>query len=416
MKFILWFLYSTGVRLGSLYIYFGSFFSNKLALLYQGRKDTWQKLKAFSSDNKESIWVHCASLGEFEQGRPLIERIRKDFPDIPLVLSFFSPSGYEIRKNYEFADLIIYLPADLDVCSQRLIAMIKPSMVLFVKYEFWWNLIRILLSNHIKVFLISGVFRKNDYFFNPILKSLKDLLCRYTKIYVQDDASATVLLSNGISNFEVAGDTRIDNVIFRSKFSNLPDNITKFVENKIVIIYGSIWTSDMKVVCPLIGKYDDFVHIIAPHDVSDDNIAAIKKMLNQKSSTYSDDQWNSNILIINNIGMLSGLYSIAKYAYIGGGFQKGIHNTLEPAVFGIPVFFGPKYTKFTEATRMIEIEIAFSVQEPEACIRWIDILESDVTEYAKIRDKSNHFFTSNSGATEKIVSDLYPYLRLKLHL
>ena len=145
-------------------------------------------------------------------------------------------------------------------------------------------------------------------------------------------------------------------------------------------------------------------------------IAAIKKMLNQKSSSYSDDQWNSNILIINNIGMLSGLYSVAKYAYIGGGFQKGIHNTLEPAVFGIPVFFGPKYTKFTEAIRMIEIEIAFSVQEPEACIRWIDILESDVTEYVKIRDKSNHFFTLNCGATEKIVSDLYPYLRLKLHL
>jgi 3-deoxy-D-manno-octulosonic-acid transferase len=410
MKFILWFLYSTGVRIGSLYIYFGRYFSKKLALLYQGREDNWQKLTTFSSDHKESIWVHCASLGEFEQGRPLIESIRKDFPGIPLVLSFFSPSGYEIRKNYAFADLIIYLPADLDVHNQRLIELINPSMVIFVKYEFWWNLIRLLVTNHVNVYLISGVFREKDYFFNPLLRPFKALLCRYTKIYVQDETSATVLLSNGISNFEVAGDTRIDSVMVRSKFAALPDRITKYVENKKVIIYGSIWTSDMKVVGPLFGRYTDFIHIIAPHDVSDDNIVAIKKMLNQTSSTYTDDQWDSNILIINNIGMLSGLYSIAKYAYIGGGFDKGIHNTLEPAVFGIPVFFGPKYSKFTEATRMIEIEIAFSVSEPEACIRWIDTLESDVNKYMKIRDKSDHFFASNSGATQKIVSDLYPFL------
>jgi len=410
MKVILWFLYKIGIQAGELYIYFGRFFSEKLALLYYGRRDSWQKLLNFSAQNKKTIWIHCASLGEFEQGRPLIEVIKENYPDTLILLSFYSPSGYEIRKNYEFADLIIYLPADLVVYNQRLIQLIKPSIVIFVKYEFWWNLIRKLLKNNVKVFLVSGVFRKNDYFFKPIFQPFKSLLCQYGKIFVQDELSAAVLQSNGIVNVKIVGDTRIDSVIERSKLLHLPDRIKKYIENKKVIIYGSIWSSDMKVVVSLTRRYPDFVHIIAPHDVSQGNIESIKKMLNEDSSNYSDDSWNSNILIINNIGILSGLYSIAKYAYIGGGFQKGIHNTLEPAVFGIPVFFGPKYKKFNEAVCMIDLGIAFAVNEPADCIRWIETLETDMTKYKAIKNKSDNFFNSNSGATEKIASDLYPYL------
>lgn len=410
MKFILWFLYKIGIQIGELYIYFGRFFSEKLTLLYQGRKDIWQKLLNFSHQNKKTIWVHCASLGEFEQGRPLIETIKRNHPDTFILLSFYSPSGYEIRKNYEFADLIIYLPADLGVYNKKLIQLIKPSAFIFVKYEFWWNLIRELLENNVKVFLISGVFRENDYFFNPIFKPFKSLLCQYEKIFVQDKLSADVLKSNAVSNYKIVGDTRIDNVIHRSKKAHLPQKIYNYVENKKVIVYGSIWSSDMKVVGHLTGSYPEFVHILAPHDVSHGNIEDIKKILNKKSSDYTDDSWNSNILIINNIGMLSGLYSVAKYAYIGGGYQKGIHNTLEPAVFGIPVFFGTKFKKFNEAVLMIDLEIAFVVDEHDVCSRCIDALESDEIKYKAIKDKSNLFFDENRGATEKIAFDLYPYL------
>lgn len=401
VKFLTFWVYSLMIHIGNLYISIGSLFSKKLQLLNKGRASTWQKLKDTSHLTGKRIWMHCASLGEFEQGRPLIEKIKKEQPDIAVYLSFFSPSGYEIQKNYEKADVIFYLPSDTGTNAKKLVHLIRPDIVIFVKYEFWWNLNHRLINSGIPVVLISAVFRPNDYFWHLLSRPFKNILKNYTHIFTQDDTSARVLESQGFSNYSVSGDTRIDRVTQRSAQVIQSEEIAQYVNGKSAIVYGSVWMSDMHVVPAAIAAFPDYIHIIAPHDISNKNIHLIRSAFNQPSDLYSEQDWKSNVVIINNIGMLAGLYSFAKYAYIGGGFQKGIHNILEPAVYKIPVFFGPNHKKFNEAVTLTSLQAAFVVDNREKMPDTIKNLDQNQKKYQNIAQILDDFFEKNKGATEK---------------
>lgn len=402
---ILFACYTLGIHFGNLFIYAGRFFSPKLGLLYGGRIQTINTLTTVSS-LQNPIWIHCASLGEFEQGRPLIEWYKSHLPNQAIVLSFFSPSGYEIRKTYPLADEIIYLPSDLSKNAELLITHYRPFMLILVKYEFWWNTIKFAQESKVPVFLISGIFRQNDYFFKPVFKPFRDLLHKFEFIFTQDKTSSEVLSSHDIQNHICAGDTRIDRVIDNAKKIVLPEKVKSFTQHYSTIIYGSAWMTDIDVIKNCIEAFPDFAHIIAPHDIRPNNVKTIRDNLNAKSVLYSEDTDDAKVLIIDNIGLLSSLYSIADYAYIGGGFQKGIHNILEPAVFYIPVFFGPNHQKFNEAVTLQSKKAAFSVHNSEEMVNLIQEFENKNKIKDTVKNALIQYFEENRGATEKIVRHL----------
>lgn len=402
----LFLLYTLGIHAGNLFIFVGSFFSIKLKLLYKGRKATISALQKNKDKFTHSIWVHCASLGEFEQGRPVIEAIKSNYPERKIILSFFSPSGYEIRKNYNGVDHILYLPSDLPKNVAALVKHFKPDIFIFVKYEFWWSLIGSLIRTGCKVYLISGVFRQSDYFFKKIFQPFKNLLEQFECIFVQDEQSAQTLSKHGIFNHQIAGDTRIDRVIANASSIDIPEQILQFTNDSTTFVYGSIWMSDMLIVKEMVLNYPNCKHLIAPHDISTNNIREISEFLQQESDLYSEVGWRSNILIINNIGLLNRLYAVAKYAYVGGGFKKGIHNILEPAVFGIPVFFGPNHSKFNEALDLLKCKGAFAVHAPSEMLKYVEMIESEHTIITEIKENSQKYFEINKGATAKIIGHL----------
>lgn len=404
MTYFLFFFYTLAIHLGNIYIYLGRLFSPKLESLYFGRKQTWSTLETFSKNHHKPCWIHCASLGEFEQGRPLIEKMKMNYPKMPIILSFFSASGYEIMKHYDRVDAVIYLPSDLPSNNKKLIQLIDPSMVIFVKYEFWWNLLGALTRKDIKIFLVSAVFRNGNYFFSTIFRPFLDIIGKYQHIFVQDNNSSEILAKNNIINHTIAGDTRVDRVIQRSKSAEVTGNIITYCASKTTIVYGSVWMTDMAVVLDCIKRFPDMVHILAPHDISMSNIQKIRSAIPIPSDVYSDCEWHHYVMIIDNIGMLGGLYQIAKYAFVGGGFQNGIHNILEPAVFKLPVFFGPNFKKFNEALYLTNKEFAFAVDKTASMADMIYTLENDHLAYQTISEGISNYFQQNKGATEAIIS------------
>jgi len=403
-------LYTLLIKLSQVYIWIGSIFSAKLSLLHSGRKETFQLLNSIQNVTRKKIWIHCASLGEFEQGRPIIEKIKQDYSDYFIVVSFFSPSGYEIQKNYAFADLIIYLPSDTPNNARILIEKIQPTIVIFVKYEFWWNLIRSLIGKNLPLFLVAGVFRNNDYFFQSFYNPFLTLLRQYKKLLIQDQQSAEVLAKYGCTNYEITGDTRIDRVMYKAETPNVPQSIKDYCHQKTIIVYGSVWSSDMHVVALTINNFPNYIHILAPHDISGKNIHQLTSYLKQPYNVITDSHWQHNILIINNIGMLNSLYSLAKYVYIGGGFGSGIHNILEPAAYALPIFIGPKHEKFNEAISLIELGVAKKVQTPNDMTIEIQKMNKSESLYSQVSKQTNKYFETNRGATQKTTSIIYPYL------
>ncbi|MCZ2102523.1 MAG: 3-deoxy-D-manno-octulosonic acid transferase [Chitinophagales bacterium] len=400
-------IYTWGIHAGNLLIFLGSFFSNKIRLMYQGRKNTLANIHKNQTLQTGFIWVHCASLGEFEQGRPLIEAIKRKYPDEKILLSFFSPSGYEIRKNYTYADEIIYLPSDLPQNNQKLLDYYKPKAVILIKYEFWWNLIRAIEMRKIPLFLVSGVFREGDYFLKQAMRPLRHLLSNFDVLFVQDEVSASILKKHHFPNhIVVAGDTRIDRVLENLQDPIVPEAIKNRIIDKKVIVYGSVWSSDMHIVASMVRAFPDFAHIVAPHNIESQHIKQLQLQLPGACDLYATGLHTSNILIIDNIGMLAGLYAVSDIVYIGGGFGQGIHNILEPTVFGVPVFFGPKYKRFNEAVHLMEADAAFSVLKGETMVQWTERLMVDEAYRLEISNRVKHYFDQNRGATEKILGYL----------
>jgi 3-deoxy-D-manno-octulosonic-acid transferase len=396
-----------------------AFFNHKKAKLwYEGRKDIFTKLeKAFKHNtNEKRIWIHVASLGEFEQGRPLIEALKKQAPQYRIVLTFFSPSGYELRKNYALADYVFYLPADTRDNAKQFIEIVKPELVVFVKYEFWYNYLRILKKENITTLLISAIFREKQFqIFNPYAYFLKQMLTCFTYIFVQNTPSVFLLKKHGFYNVENVGDTRIDRVLaIKNEGSKFPI-IEQFIQSNPTLIGGSTWQPDEKIILQLLKNktFDAWKFIIAPHDVSSGNIERLLTDLPKDYVLFSDLKnppitqshnhfFDRRILVIDNIGMLSSLYQYGTIAYIGGGFGSGIHNTLEPIAFGLPVIFGSKYQKFEEAFQLISTGGGFSINNYADFEKTMLFLQREKN-YADASNAAFSYVTNNQGATLEII-------------
>jgi 3-deoxy-D-manno-octulosonic-acid transferase len=396
-----------------LYDFFILFYSFiiRLASFWNPKAKSWVKGRVqfpeFNSEKKR-IWFHCASLGEFEQGRPVLEALKVKFPQYEIVVSFFSPSGYEIRKNYPLADYVIYLPIDTPKNAEKLIQSINPALVIWVKYEYWFHYLRQLKTNNIPVILISGIFRKSQPFFKWYGKFWINILKSFSKVFVQDENSFDLLNGIGINNASLSGDTRFDRVKAIADENKQIPEIAAFTNNQFTIVAGSTWEDDENLIAPFIQNNKSIKFIIAPHEISPSNLNRLKAKLDN-AIFYSE--WKNNmtstnqVLIINNIGMLSALYKYASVAFIGGGFNKsGIHNTLEAAVYGKPVFFGPNYQKFAEAVSLVEKGGAFSVKSSSEFNERLTILMQNENKLVEASELSHAFVKSKIGATAIIIN------------
>lgn len=387
--------------------WFISPFNHKTRLWFKGQKNWYELLKGKINSGDKQVWIHCASLGEFEQGRPIIEAIKKEKPQHRIILTFFSPSGYEIRKNYPLADIICYLPVDTPGNARKFIGLINPEMVIFVKYEFWHNYIGELGRRNIPLYLISGIFREEQHFFRWYGSFFRNILKKFKMIYVQDNQSSELLSAIGINNVSVAGDTRFDRVLQVAGNAKDIRNLEIFRGTEKLILAGSSWKPDEEIIARYINNYPDRLKwVFAPHETDRENIERLEKLLRVKCvrfSEFKEEDSDARVMIIDNIGMLSSAYRYAYGAVVGGGFGKGIHNILEPACWFIPVIFGPNHLKFREATDLIRLGGAASFKTYDDFERILNSWINDRTQYKNAADAAGNYVKINAGATDQII-------------
>jgi 3-deoxy-D-manno-octulosonic-acid transferase len=407
-------IYNTGIFLYHFLIRIWAPFNRKARLYIKGRENWLAGLKATVDNNSRYIWFHCASLGEFEQGRPVMEAIRREYPHFKIILSFFSPSGYEIRKNYPVADLVCYLPPDTRENAGLFVDTIHPEKVFFVKYEFWYHFLKTLSEREIPVYLISGIFRKEQRFFSsmPWGAWFRQIPGFFAHFFVQDEDSARLLAGIGYRNSTISGDTRFDRVAAIANSSQLFPVVDKFLGGKPLFIAGSTWEPDEELLVPFINRHSELKYILVPHEISHQQIDRLVRMLKKPTTLFSaiDEATihHSEVIIVDSIGLLSGLYRYGTFAYIGGGFGAGIHNILEAATFGMPVFFGPRYGKFREACHLVKNGGAFPVTSPEAFEKALCRLIDHPEELEKTSRISSDFVLNNLGATDIILRNTFP--------
>jgi len=410
------YFYTFFIYIYTLLIKCAALFNTKARLWVKGRHKIIdiisQRLK---DETAPLVWFHASSLGEFEQGGPVIETLKRDYPHYKIVLTFFSPSGFEIRKNYNSADYIFYLPSDTMTHAKKFVSIVKPKIAIFIKYEFWFNYIHFLSLNRIPIFYISAIFRNGHYFFKFYgCWSLKQLQ-KAEYFFVQDNFSEEILQSHGISKVSVAGDTRFDRVVdITTSHQKLP-LIECFKGKNLIFIAGSTWDKDVELIFKLSELMPpEIKFIIAPHLIDKSNLIKLKVLFGKSSCFYSElnieNASTYRTVIIDNIGMLSTLYSYGYVAYIGGGFGKGIHNILEAACYGLPVLFGPQYKKFREAHELKALKTAFSIKDCNELIQITHQLFDDKKFYADISEKNKNFVISHSGTVKKIMDRIKTYL------
>ena len=412
-------LYNIFIYLYYFGIVIASKFNKKAFLWLNGRKDIFTKLSKAINPEDKIAWFHASSLGEFEQGRPVIEGFRKKYPDHKILLTFFSPSGYEIRKNYAEADYVFYLPLDTISNAERFVKLVNPQLVLFIKYEYWYNLLNALNKKNIPVYMVSAIYRPDQHFFKWYGKWFRNHLRNIKHFFVQNEESKLLLSSIGINNVTVSGDTRFDRVIAISKEKKSYPLIEEFIKNKRVFIAGSTWEKDEEIIYGLYNeelkakgeKGPRMKYIIAPHKIDEAHISRIINRFNRKVSRYSRlvkaEELETDVLIIDTIGMLSQIYRYATITYVGGGFGSGIHNILEAAVFGKPVIFGPVYDKFLEAKELIEIGGAFTIDNSEKLTDLVNKLMKEKFFMARACGLSLNFTFQRQGATQMILNIQY---------
>lgn len=413
-------IYRQGIRLAS-----GISHNAKARLLDAGLGDVWERLRTADIYSGKKIWIHVASLGEFEQGRPLIERLRRERPDLRIILTFFSPSGYEVRKNYQQADAICYLPIDTPRNVRRFLDTVKPEMAIFVKYEFWLNYLAELRRRDIPTYLISGIFRPGQLFFKPYGGFYRKALKAFRHLYVQDERSRNLLEKIGIRNVSVTGDTRFDRVTDIMKGvhphpvldyfcgRNGSDGKDSAGHHDAIFIAGSSWPEDEAVYGEWLHRRNDVKGIIAPHEFDTQRLKRLLSFFGDSAILLSEAEKDHSaiedkrILIIDCFGLLASAYSYADIAYVGGGFGSGLHNINEAAVYGIPVIYGPNHSKFIEALEMKKIGGGLAVTSKEDFEKSADRLMDDPKERDRLGQKSGNYIRSKLGATEAIYSDLF---------
>lgn len=409
---MLQFFYDIGVNIYTLSIKIAALFNKKAKLWVAGRRQ-WQRRyqEAWTLINPKqvaTVWIHCASLGEFEQGRPVIEALKKQYPNIKILLTFFSPSGFEIRKNYDFANFICYLPADSPSNALNFIEIFQPHLAIFVKYEFWVHYLNTLYKKGIRTLLISAIFHQKQPFFKPYGGNFRELLPKFHRIFVQNQSSIELLQRLGLKNYVLSGDTRIDRVAKIAEEAREFPVVQAFAEKHYILICGSTWPPDEAILAPFINTYlpKNWKVIIAPHQINESHLHNIEKSLQRKVIRYSkvstQNADEAQILLIDNIGMLSVLYQYGRVAYIGGGFGTGIHNTLEPITFGLPVIFGPKFQKFEEAIQLTQRGGAFSIKNLADFKIIFQALE-EAFFYQQAATTARQYVQENRGATAQIL-------------
>lgn len=410
-------LYDIAIRFYILLIRLASIFKPKARLWIKGRRNIFERIKLALEEAKvdpyaQSVaWFHCASLGEFEQGRPVIEAYRKKFPDHKIFLTFFSPSGYEVRNAYPGADFIFYLPADISRQVRKFLLLVNPKVAIFVKYEFWFNYLRHLRQTGVPTFVISANFRPEQHFFKWYGDWSRTALEHLTYLFVQNESSLELLSFIGINNVTVSGDTRFDRVMDIASHARRFPLVEAFAASSQILVAGSTWPADEDLIFGLMQNPDfKFKMIIAPHETHPARINAIMARAGTGAIRYSSaNETNikgSNVLVIDSIGMLSALYQYGTIAYIGGGFGAGIHNILEVATFSKPVIFGPTHTKFQEARELMELGAAFSIKNEAELLSAVDHLFGDKDAYANAMQQAGDYVKARAGATRIIMRKL----------
>tara|TARA_B100000768_G_C11262933_1_gene369642 strand:+ start:234 stop:1406 length:1173 start_codon:yes stop_codon:yes gene_type:complete len=383
-------------------------FNKKIKLFVNGRKETFSKILKLK--NKKTIWFHVASLGEFEQAIPIIEEINKHYIDYKILVTFFSPSGYEIIKNYNKADVVCYLPLDSRRRVKKFIQIVNPKLVLFVKYEFWPNLLNELKRKEIPTILVSGIFRKQQIFFKNYGDFTRKSLRAFHHFFVQDNNSKKLLETINFKNVSIAGDTRFDRVSMILKQDNSLDFINEFKDNKYIVIAGSTWREDEELLINYINEKatDEDKFIIVPHNIKQDSILELQNSINKKSVLFSaksnKDLKEYQVFIIDTIGVLTKIYQAADVAYVGGGLKTGLHNILEPATFGIPIVIGNRYQKFKEATDLIDLKGCISVKNQQEFNEVLIKLKNKDSLRISSGKINKKYIQDNLGATQLIMN------------
>ena len=405
------FLYNFIVILASQLVKLLALFSPKIKLFVEGRKEVFSTLKSKISPSDKTIWFHAASLGEYEQGLPVMEAIKTKFPNHKIVLTFFSPSGFEVRKNNTVADVTVYLPLDTKNNASEFLKLVQPEMVFFIKYEYWPNYLNKIKKLNIKTYLISGVLRENQMFFKWYGGFYRSALKTFDYFFVQNESSKKLLQSIGFTNVKISGDTRFDRVVSILERDNSLDFIKQFKNNTTTIVVGSSWPKDEALLVNFINNANNVKFIIAPHNIKSEQIQALKNSISKKTVLFSEIE-NKNlagfdVFIIDTIGILTKIYSYADIAYVGGGFgNAGLHNILEPATFGVPIIIGPNYSHFAEATALVNMEGCISISNQNQLVETLE----NLIQNQDIRHEKGHicstFVQMNKGATAVVLNHL----------
>jgi 3-deoxy-D-manno-octulosonic-acid transferase len=405
----MFFLYNLLVTFAGFCIKILAAFNPKMRLFVDGRSTVFETLASKISSEDKSIWFHAASLGEYEQGLPVMEKVKTNFPDHKVVLTFFSPSGYEVRKNNSVADVTVYLPIDTKFNAEKFIDLVHPEMVFFIKYEFWPNYLRSLQNSTIRTYLISGIFRKDQLFFKWYGGFYREALDSFAHFFVQNTTSKDLLLQLGKSNVTVSGDTRFDRVSAILEKDNHLDFITEFKDNKLTIVVGSSWPKDEKILVDYINSMTHQVKfIIAPHNIKKEQIQELRKSIVKKTVLFSEREEKNlsdyDVFIIDTIGILTKIYSEADIAYVGGGFgNPGVHNLLEPATYGVPIVLGPNYSHFSEATALVNLGGCEVISNEEQLKKTLDNLIQNTDIRAEKGHICSTFVKMNTGALATII-------------
>jgi 3-deoxy-D-manno-octulosonic-acid transferase len=408
------FLYNLIVFKVSILLRIVALFNNKIKLFVDGRKEVFKQIEVLRNQN--TIWFHAASLGEFEQARPIIEEVKNNYKNYKILVTFFSPSGYEIRKNYNLADVICYLPLDSKSNAKKFVEIVNPKLAIFVKYEFWPNFLKELKNKNSTTILISGILREKQVFFKWYGQFMRNALNSFDHFFVQDKNSKKLLESINFKNVTIAGDTRFDRVSRILTQDNSIDFIDEFKENKYTIVAGSTWIQDEELIVDYINTHASAEEkfIIAPHNIKADAILELQNSIEKATILYSKkenkDLTNYQVFIIDTIGILTKIYAAADIAYVGGGLKTGLHNILEPATFGIPVVIGNKYDKFKEAVDLVAAKGCISISNQQEFTEILLKLKTDPDFRKESGAINSNYIQENLGATKKIMN----YLKLKL--
>lgn len=386
-------------------------FQPKMKLFVEGRKNTFKTLQQQLPD-KPILWFHAASLGEYEQGLPLIEAIKKEYSNYGILLTFFSPSGFEVRKNNTLADVTVYLPLDLPHLVKAFLNLVKPKAAFFIKYEFWPNYLKSLEERNIPTFLVSGIFRKDQIFFKIYGGFYRKCLKSFAYFFVQNETSKKLIQSLGYFNVLCSGDTRFDRVATIVKENKSLDFVESFKGNNTLMVIGSSWPKDEEILLPLLNQSSEPIKfIIAPHNIKENHIQHLKNSINKKTILFSEKESANmdefQVMIVDTVGLLTKMYRYADWAYVGGGFgNPGVHNVLEPAVFGIPVIIGPNYTHFVEATDLVDLGGCISIMNSEELQSIVKSIANDPTLRNKLRNINQTYIQKRKGATQTILECL----------